>query len=47
MIDLRANNNSDNQKRLIFQVLGNVTYDDSGKTFWNLQLDFDNGILVK
>lgn len=42
MIDLRTNNNADYTNRLLLSDQWNVTYDDDGKIFWFLQLDFDN-----
>ncbi len=41
MIDLR-NNTPNYRNRLLSSDSWNVTYDDKGKIFWSLQLDFDN-----
>jgi len=40
IIDLRTNNNSDYQNRLLASNHWNVTYDDKGETYWFLRLNF-------
>lgn len=40
IIDLRSNKTTDFQKRLLNTDRWNVTYDEQGKIFWFLQLDF-------
>lgn len=45
IIDLRSKNSADYQSRLISAERWNVTYDEQGKTFWFLQLDFSGNQL--
>lgn len=45
MIDLRSENDADYKHRLLSSNIWNVTYDDDGKVFWFLQLNFENEIL--
>lgn len=47
IIDLRANNNSDHQNRLLAADRWNITYDDKGETYWFLQLDFQEEKLTE
>ena len=45
MIDLRSESDADYKHRLLSSNIWNVTYDDDGKVFWFLQLNFENEIL--
>lgn len=47
IIDLRSENKTSYQNRLLNADQWNVTYDDQGKTFWFLQLDFDEDNLTE
>ena len=47
MIDLRTNNNSDHQNRLLAADRWHITYDEKGETYWFLQLDFEEEILTE
>lgn len=47
MIDLRSKNTTEYQNRLLNADRWNVTYDDQGKTFWFLQLDFSENNLTE
>ena len=45
MIDLRSESDADYKQRLLSSNIWNVTYDDDGKVFWFLRLNFENEIL--
>lgn len=45
MIDLRSESDADYKHRLLSSNIWNVTYDDDGKEFWFLRLNFENEIL--
>ena len=45
MIDLRSESDADYKHRLLSSNIWNVTYDDDGKVFWFLRLNFENEIL--
>ena len=47
MIDLRSENETNYEHRLLSSNAWNVTYDDNGDIFWFLQLDFENEVLSK
>ena len=42
IIDLRSTNTDANEKQLLSSNTWNVAYDESGKSFWNLQLNFND-----
>jgi len=42
IIDLRTNSNASKQKQLLDSNTWNVAYDENGKSFWNLQLSFQD-----
>lgn len=47
IIDLRSKNTAEYQNRLFNADRWNVTYDEQGKTFWFLQLDFNENNLTE
>ena len=47
MIDLRSKNTAEYQNRLLNADRWNVTYDEQGKNFWFLQLDFSKDKLTE